>query len=281
MTTEDRDISNEGGAPIDLYEFVRRSTPTISGVEVVNYWRYSSADRDITFDGNVYTGLALSNDGLSQSGEPINDQVSITMPASAAVPQMFTAGPPSDPIQLFIRRTHYGETDAFITWVGNIISVSRASEETTTIICAAVSSTLAVGGLRLRYSKTCPHALYDRDCTINPLDFNVAGLVLGASDALVHVAEFATKPDGWGSGGYVEWVTDDGSAERRSIIAHTGEYVRIIGSAFGVTPGTVMWMFAGCDLTPDTCNNKFSNLANYGGHPYLALTSPFNGDPVF
>ena len=34
-------------------------------------------------------------------------------------------------------------------------------------------------------------------------------------------------------------------------------------------------VFAGCDHTVDTCDQKFDNVINYGGWPYVPSKNPF------
>lgn len=284
MTTSDRDLSSYFGQPIELYEFTRRSHQTISGADIEVTWRYTSSDRDYTFGGNVYTAMSITSDGVRQTGEAVPDQLNITLPASAAVPQMYKSGPPSDPIQFKQRVTHLDETDAFTTWVGYIGSVSRDTEAQATISCSAVTPSLSRGGLRLRYSRACPHALYDRDCRADPLAHYVVGTATAVANAAFICLEFlGTIPNGWSAGGFCEWITPEGFAERRNVITNdtTNGTVAIMGSTLGMQLNQTIYLFAGCNHATNDCNDKFNNLSNFGGHEYMAKTSPFDGNPIF
>ena len=111
MTTDAQDLSNFDGVPITLYTFVRSTTPTVSGVPVTTYYRYTSADRDVVVGADTYTAVTISDEGIKQSGDEVSDQLTVTMPASLPVPVLFLAAPPEDPVGLIIRRVHDGETD--------------------------------------------------------------------------------------------------------------------------------------------------------------------------
>lgn len=281
MTVNDRDLSNYGGAPITLYEFTRRSTPTISGVEIVTRWRYTSADRDVVIGSDTFTALPMEDDGLRQSGDTSNDTVTIAMPATAAIPTMFVGSPPSDPISVLIMRTHNGEPDTLTAWAGLIGLVTRSDEITSKVLCNTLSGTFDRRGLRLVWQRGCPHDLYGNECRANPLLFYRTGPAITVAGNIVTVADFATVPDNRFTGGWIEWLDSYGHAERRAIIEHGGQSVRVLGLADGLAVGATSWAFFGCPHNRDGCTTIFNNLPNYGGHAYMVDKSPFSGDAIF
>jgi len=38
--------------------------------------------------------------------------------------------------------------------------------------------------------------------------------------------------------------------------------------------GKQVIVYAGCDKTPQTCKNKFNNLQNFRGFPYIPVKNP-------
>lgn len=281
MTTDAQDLSNFDGVPITLYTFVRSTTPTVSGTPVTTYYRYTSADRDVVVGADTYTAITISDEGIKQSGDEVSDQLTVTMPAGLPVPLLFLAAPPEDPVGLIIRRVHDGETDPFIVWAGTIGAVRRVDEITSSLVCNTATASLSRGGLRMLWSRGCPHALYDGQCQADPLDFVTTGTITAVGGGTVTVPEFDALGDGWFDGGWVEKVDGDGHALRRAIISHTGSVVSVLTTTYGLEIGDEVAGFAGCDRAASTCDDKFDNLSNFGGHSYLPGKSPFDGEIVF
>lgn len=281
------DLSTEDGRPVMLYEFTRRSVPTISGVPVVVTWYYTSADRDYDFDGNTYLALSLEDDGIRQTGDPTNDDVTISLPASAAVPQLFAVSAPSDLISVIIRQTHRDQTDAFISWVGQISAVTRGRDAVTAQVnCIPANATLDRAGLRLCWTRSCPHDLYGFRCRA-PANANyIPGTVTSVNPSQVAAAAWAgLDPAATGfMGGFIEWITPEGFAERRGIIMHYVDVpttLKVMGVIHGVLVGDTVWAFRGCNRTTDNCTAFFGNLPNYGGHEYLPGKNVFTGETIF
>lgn len=281
MTIAARDLSNYDGAPITLYEFKRVSTPTLSGIPVTSFWRYCSADRDIVIDAKTFRSIPVLDDGVRQSGDAVADQLTISMPKTAEVPLMFVGSPPSDPINAAIFRAHDGEIDFFSAWVGLVGGVTRRDEITAEILCNTVSATLDRKGLRLAWTRNCPLDLYGHECRADPTLFYRAGTVLAAGGNLIVADEYATVPDGRFIGGFVEWIDGLGHADRRGIVAHAGNTIRVLGQVDGLLSGDTTYAFFGCPHNRDGCNAIFNNLPNYGGHASMPDNSPFSGDLIF
>lgn len=288
MTVSEKDVSNYDGAPIMLYDFYRRSVPTLTGILVETHWRYTSADRDFVLDDDTYTATAISDDGIRQSGSSISDQLTITMPYNTKIPLMYVGSPPSDPVYCIIRHANEGETDAFIAWAGIIGMVSRSASTDDTaslsaaVVCNTVSATMDRTGLRLAWARSCPHDLYGFECTVDPKLFYVTG-VITALDGVNVTADALGSPPSGGTflGGFIEWIDDDGHANRLGIIAFTGSTVRVLGTTDRLTIGQTFYAFLGCDRLRTTCNDVFDNAPNHGGHAYMPDTNPFSGDLIF
>lgn len=289
MTVADKDVSNYDGAPIMLYDFYRKSTPTLTGIPVETHWRYTSADRDFTLGTDVYTATAIGDDGIKQSGSAASDQLSITMPYTVKIPRMFVGTPPSDPIYCVIRHANEGETDSFLAWAGIVGMVSRANTQgdvgslTATVLCNTVGATMDRTGLRLCWARLCPHDLYGFECRANPVSFHVTGTVSALDGANVTAAAFGTPPVSGGSflGGFIEWIDTDGHANRQGIMGVVGSSLRVLGTTDLLTVGQTVHAFLGCARDRATCANVFSNIANHGGHAYMPDINPFSGDLIF
>lgn len=295
MSVETQDLSNYGGAPVMLYEFSRRSIPTLTGTPVVTYWRFTSADRDFTLDANVYTAVAIADDGVRQSGDATADQLTITMPYDSAVPQMYIGSAPSDPIMCVIRHANVGETDSYLVWAGVIAAVTRTpdpetSSLTTAVLCSTITATMDRTGLRLAWSRNCPHDLYGFECKASAPSFVTTDTITTLDGIHVTCAAFAgMAPPRSLAGGFLEWIDGDGHAERLGIIEHpvddgthlSTDTITVLGTTDKLIVGQTVHAFLGCNRLRTTCNGVFNNLPNHGGHAYMPDVNPFSGDLIF
>ena len=288
MTVAAKDASNYDGAPIMLYDFYRHSVPTLTGIPVETHWRYTSADTDFELDADTYTATTIADDGIRQSGSSISDQLTITMPYTLKVPQMFVGSPPSDPIYCVIRHANEGETDAFIAWAGIVGMVTRTASQDdnasilASAVCNTVSATMDRTGLRLAWARSCPHDLYGFECRADPTLFYVTAVIAAMDGVNVTATALATPPSGGTFlGGFIEWIDEDGHAERLGVIGSAGGTIKLLGTTDRLTIGQTIYAFLGCDRLRTTCAAVFNNADNHGGHAYMPDTNPFSGDLIF
>jgi len=173
------------------------------------------------------------------------------------------------------------ESDARVFWVGNVIGLSQQDEVKAEITCSMLLASFKRGGLRLSYTRGCPHALYDSQCKMNPLDFQVSDLLVSFTGNSLTMTDLSAYPNGHFNGGYLEWTMSSGLVERRGIRTHADNVLTISGSTIGMEAGMTIYMYPGCRRTRAVCNDKFSNILNYGGFADMPGKSPFSGDPVF
>lgn len=271
MSYDDREISNYGGAPYHLYEFSLGPAR----------WRYTDSQAPITRQGVTYLAVPIKHGEISLSGDTKQDDLSVNIASSAEVVTIYSGTPPSSSVSLTIREAHRGDPDAVVIWSGIIKSVRRTSAAEYEFTCNSLMSTLNRNGLRLTWDRACPHALYDRSCRVNQVDFAVTAQIGTLTGGVIRSPVFATFANGWFAGGFVTFSTQFGNLERRGIEAHAANVLTLLGTTDGMSVGQFVTAYPGCNRVISTCVNKFNNLPNYGGFPHLPNKSPFDGDPVF
>ena len=278
MAFNDAEISTQDGRPVALYTLEWGNT----------FWRYTSADRDIDreelVDGELvtvtYVAVAISDSGMTQGGSSQND-FTVDCPSDLPIVALFRGTPPSESIYLTVRRQHIGEEDAPIYWSGTVSNVKWLDLANAQIIGKPPTASFKRTGLRLCWTRECPHFLYDSECKVDPQAFKVSSTVTALTGNSLTVASVDGKPDAWFKGGYVEWQANaDGTMERRMIENQVGNVLTIFGLTDGVTVGLAVDMFPGCNRTPETCRDKFNNLANSGDCHFMPGESPF-GTQIF
>lgn len=179
------------------------------------------------------------------------------------------------------------ETDAPIYWIGTVGNIKRPDPAKATIFGRPITATFKRVGLRLCWTRGCPHALYDDECRVDPAAHRKTGTVFMAGGATVVVELDAPVADASAYiGGIFEWTANaDGTKDSRTIENATGSgdtlTLTIFGTADRIDAESECSVLPGCDLTPETCQARFNNLANYGGFKQMAGKSPFDGTPIF
>jgi len=106
--------------------------------------------------------------------------------------------------------------------------------------------------------------------------YRVDGTVAAVSDTAVQVAAAASQPDGY----FVAGMLVTANAGSRMIIGHTGINLTMVAPMPGLTAGMDVQLYAGCDHAVATCRDRFNNLTNYGGFPFIPVKNPFTGDGI-
>lgn len=273
MSFYSRETSVQDGQPIALYEFKWGNT----------FWRYTSADRDVVRPEGTYTAAAVKDSGMTQGGSAQND-FTVNAPTSLPIVDLFRSTPPSETIWLTVRRIHKDDVEAWIYWVGTVGNVKRVNVAEAAIICRSLLASFKRTGLRLCWTRSCPHFLYDSSCRVNPETHRRDAEVTSVSDGFLTVDFTGADPaQGHFDGGFVAWVANvDGTLERRGIERSLSPTkFKLFGSVDRLAPGLSVRLYPGCDLTATTCDSKFNNLSNFGGFEQMSGKSPFDGTPVF
>lgn len=276
MTYDAKELSDQDGQPVRLYEFRRGQA----------VYRYTSADTNITWNAQVWETRSggVTDDGIRQSGPAEEDLVVISCAWDNEIAVMFRGTPPSDQVAITIRRLHITDIDAeaSVIWVGLVGSLRQPRIGFAELVCQSALNGFQNAGLRLAYSRSCPHMLYDSQCRVPKASFAVAATVTSATGVDIGVSGVGAFADGWFSGGFVEWEIDMlGTIERRAIDTHTGSVLSMLNSVDGLTVALGITLYPGCFRNVTTCKTKFNNLPNYGGFPHLPGIDPFQLGALF
>lgn len=275
MSFDAFESSVEQGRPVFGYRFTLG--PTV--------WRYTSAAEDFTdSDGNVWTAVAISDDGVKQTGESTTDALSLKAPITIGPVQVHMTTPPATPIQVAIMRTHVSddEKQMVVFYSGEVSQVNYPTPGQATLTCQTTSASMQRSGLRLPWQRACPYALYDPlTCKVDKTAYAVTLRILSVDGFTVTTDAAGGQADGYFNGGFLEWDHPVRGKEFRGIETHVGNVLAIFGMTDDMYAGLVVTAYPGCTRTLSTCGGKFNNQLNYGGIPNLPGRSPFDGNPVF
>lgn len=269
MTYSDTEISAYSGSPIELYEFVGTYTT----------YRYTSHHRDITYNSNVYTAVALERDSIKAIDQSDNQRVQIKLPANEDIITDYAFNTPAQGLDLTVYRQHEEGGDTITYFKGTVSSVA-IQQNATTLGVITVSSLLTKALLgqfpKPFFQGMCNHTLYDTRCQVNSASFSHSTTITSIASNTIVVASVGSLTGSALVGGKLVSGT-----EERLIIAQSGTTLTI---QFPFTTSIVATasctVFAGCDHTVTTCRDTFNNVINYGGQPFIPDFNPFRGNVI-
>jgi len=274
MTYDARERSPDQGRPVELYTFNR----SYMG------WYFTSADRDQVVETQRFLATPISRSNIEQGSEMNRSGLKLRVPADFPIAQLFRVAPPTDVITMTLRRFHAGDGELAVLWTGRVVNVKWDADLTAANIeLEPVYTSLRRTGLRMCYGRQCPHVLYSpTGCRVNAEAFRVDGTVANVAGNVLTAAAWAAKPVGHFDGGYIAWDVAPGIEERRWVVAHQDGDLTLASSAAGVEVGAVVRAYPGCDHTLGAGGcQKFGNVVNYGGTPFIPTKNPFIGDPIY
>lgn len=268
MSYEGQEVSAQDGAPVELYQFVRGTT----------FYRYTSAEDDYVETDTPWTSTSISRTGIEVTPERVRNGISITVPRTNPVADLFRISPPTDVVAVTIYRHHRDDAEEIVLWMGRVLGVDWQGARAV-MRCEPVSTSVKRNGLRPVYSKNCRHVLFGTGCNLNRDNFKTSTTVLSVSGRTLQVATLGPYPYG---GGYVEWEQAPGSFERRFIREADTDGNLTLSTPFqGIPNGADVALFPGCAHDTLTCDSVYDNLLNFGGTPFIPHRNPFDGQPVY
>ncbi len=241
----------------------------------------------MTYLDNVYTPEAITRSGPEVSSEYKKANLTLEMPAAAAVCSRYRIYVPATTTWLRIFRGHRdavtGVLDPALTqayWVGRVRDVRFKGAEAE-VLCDPLDAMLDRICLRYQYQTGCNHALYGTQCGIDRNLFMMPATVTAISDSDITISAAAlnvspTNGVNWFLVGEV--VAQDG--DRRMILAQTSLTATTAKVSVGLPMenlkiGDVVNLYAGCDRSIKTCRTKFNNALRNGGFSKIPGTNVF------
>jgi uncharacterized phage protein (TIGR02218 family) len=269
MTFETYELSEQAGAPVEIYEFFHGTT----------VYRYTSAEADVSVDGETYTSEPIRRTSIALSVEQPRNAIKLDVRRNLPVAELFRIAPPLEPIGLIVKRYHRGDTDVGTSWVGRVLNCGWNDTTVAQLICEPASISVNRMGLGRYYQVPCPYALFNpNDCKVDKASFAHATTIDAISGRELTVDSLGAHPY---PGGWVEWASG-GVYERRLIVSRSA-LVLTLARAFSssVAVSDAVTVYPGCDHTIQTCNDVFANKLNYGGFIGMPKKNPFDGPPVY
>lgn len=265
MPFQDFEQSESGGRKSELYTFSWGA----------NAVRQTTGAEDVDLGGGeVYTRAAISRgDFVVSSDHASQPRLKLTVPADHPVAEEFRLLVPIQPISLRVIAKHADDPETEGLWLGIVRNVEFSMEkDEATLHCEPMPASFAVEGLRLTYERACNLQLYGSLCTVNAALFTLAGTIatLSSSGLTITSSAFTAQPSGWLTGGRAMV-----GGEPRLVTSHAGSQITVLLPFTLAQVGGAISATAGCDRLRSTCKDKFNNLPNHGGYPWIPTKNPF------
>ncbi|QQG66368.1 phage BR0599 family protein [Desulfobulbus oligotrophicus] len=264
MSYTAREQSAYDGHPLELYRFA------LGGEQ----WLYTSADHEVAYGADLYQPAFIKRGGFTRGGDTRKSTIEIEVAAGNPVALLFRTGWLAATMVVTIFRHHHEDSEFSVLWKGRVTGC-RWSGSMATLTSDSVFTLFRRAGLRRVYQIGCPHALYGPGCGLNANAWRVQSTISAVAGNQVTVAGAGAYPGGWFAGGMLL-----AGAEYRLITAHSGNIVILVDAVDSAVAGGPVSLWPGCDRAMATCNNRFGNLDNYGGLPFLPAKNPFSGDAL-
>ncbi len=266
MTYLDDEQSVDLGQPIELYEFIAPNRA----------YRYTGNLENVEFQSNTYTAVPMKRSALEGAAQDEAPAVDIEMPYDLDVIRDFAYGIAPSNLELTIRRYHpnSGPSSAVVYWRGEVASISVDRRTAKVRVPSLMGQKLDKPVPGVYYQTQCNHILYDSRCGVTSALFEISTTVTNVFDngTGVAVASVGANPDQHFRAGEVIRQSD---GERRLIVNQSGATLTLNHPFPELSNGDVVDLRAGCDHSPQTCRDKFSNIQNFGGHPFIPTDNPF------
>lgn len=280
-------LERAGGKPVELYVFQQGT----------QFWRYSDGRVPVTVNGFTYEPAVISRSEQTDTQERAQATLTVTLDrALPVVTGMLFGSPFYRQNTCAVFRFQPGATDKSLVGRG-VISGVRFRGTVVEVTLVQSASLLQRPIPRMTYLPTCNHITYDPYCGIDPALFTFENAVtalfeqgdpsgspdgpsiqfnaLAATGGLPGVAAAAFATAGYFTAGYFVFNGEPSFIISHTVSGSTALFVLLAETPVGIAVGTTLACTAGDDLSYETCLQKFNNLANFLGFPFMPTKDPF------
>ena len=266
MAYSDIESSEQLQRPVELY-WVNAG---------VTQLRFCNMDVAVTYQGSEYQPLSCRRTELIDSNDRNDGGLSIWVPRTSDLGQMFLGAGISDLPQITLYRAHLNDDltsvdddNAIVIFSGRVATPSFSGDECK-LGCRSLISDLGLVALRRKFSSNCPYFLYRSGCGVIRAAYTVVATVTGVTSEVVDL-DMDDQVEGYYEGGLLSF-----QGQFRMITSYKGaKRVVLLAPLEGLNVGDTVDVSAGCDHTKETCKNRFNNYRNFGGWNFIPTQNYF------
>jgi len=235
------------------------------------HWRLTSSDKAETYDSNAYTPATLSRTQVRYNSQLDVTTMQITASSLADPVFDYIAMNPIEILWISVMKIHRAMSplEVSVVFIGQIKDVSFKGGAAK-VNCVGFEHFLKKTIPALRYQLTCNHQVFDTKCALTKASYKTTETItLDATKTILTGTAFGLEDDGYFIGGEV--VFGD---ESRTISAHVGTAITIMYAFIEIVDTDSVDAYPGCDGRAETCRDKYSNILNFLGFPFIPVENP-------
>lgn len=235
------------------------------------HWRYTSAEEAITYSGNEFLPAGVKRGTVGYDSNLEVSVLEVTFARMTAPIAQYIALNPLELVWIEVLRVFREQSpvEAGVVFLGQIRSVSFVGLSCVAE-CVGFEHFLRQPVPVFRYGPQCNWTVFDSRCGVSSAAYTNAVYLTGvSSNGLELTGKFGVREDGFFSGGVLSW-----SGTSRMIVNHIGNSISLRYRIAGLQAGHTVSVYAGCDRNVETCRDKFDNVINFGGDPFIPDDNP-------
>jgi len=248
--------------PVEIYHIWR------DGGE---HWRYTDGDVEVTFDSEDYVPATLSRTLVQQDMQLDVTKMTVTAPYINDAIVDFISSNPIEILWITVMKLHREQSpyEADVSFVGQIKAVSFKGIEAQ-IECVGFEHFLNKTIPRWRYQINCNHQIFEDKCALVKASYLTTTVItLDATKTILTSTDFGLEDDGYFTRGEIVF-----GEESRTAVAHVGNNVTIMYKFITLANSDSIDIYPGCDGRITTCYDKYNNIVNFLGFPYIPVENP-------
>jgi uncharacterized phage protein (TIGR02218 family) len=179
-----------------------------------------------------------------------------------------------DSLQLIIYRLHTATGQPIEYWRGEVAAISVSGRVAKFRVPSVLAGKMKSSVPGTFYQSQCNHCLYSSRCGISSEAYKLRTTVLNISSngASLVLASSGGASQNWFKAGEIIRASD---GERRMVVYQSGASIDLNYPFPNIKIGDTVDIYAGCDHTVGDCRDKFNNIINFGGHPFIPSSNIF------
>lgn len=234
-------------------------------------WYYTSGDVPIVYGGKKYVPATLSRDSTSYDSQLQVSTMRVQVGYLEDPALEFIATNPIEILWISITKMFRDQDpiEVGVIFIGQILTVSFKGS-TAEVNCVGFEHFLKQTVPHWRYQLTCNHAVFDSKCALSKSSYKETTVItLDATKTQLTSADFSGYDDGYFIGGEVIF-----GIESRTIIDHVGSVITIMYKMRELVTNDSVDAYPGCDGVVETCRDKYDNILNFLGFPFIPIENP-------
>lgn len=234
-------------------------------------WYYTSCDVTISFDGNDYEPSPIKRGSVRFNSELEAQTMKFTTSYLNGNTSEFITTNPIQPLWISVVKTFHDRVtdEGEVVFIGQIKTVSFKGVQAEAT-CVGFEHYLKKIIPLWRYQINCNHTVFDTNCALTKSSYLTSAVVDVSWDGQhLTSTSFGSQASGYFIGGEVVY-----GSESRTIIDHSGNIVRLMYKFKTLETGETVLAYPGCDGRPETCRDKYDNILNFLGFPFIPEENP-------